>query len=618
MKKITAYLLALLLVLAPSAALAQTPSVAIVAPTESSVIYEGEPLLVKAQLSGDGIYKAVFYLNETKVTAVSYQNMVECKIVGAQGGTNVIRVDAVTAIGTVLATDSVTVTVSANSAPTVAVAAIDGGSTIDLAVTDKLEAVVTDSESNFSEATAYLNDVLVGTYTSDTFDVDIKNAASGENKLVINTVDTYGRTSVYTKTFIAKRSITTSLVNKNFDDYVSGNPSGFTNFVTNKGASFSAETTDDESYGTSLGLKAGTIEESQDVDAHLYLATDTGKQKFVIKASYYFPGNAENEYDATATLYFRAGNGSARELVDFDKNGKFKWYGVANSSTSYSLDTWYDLELYIDTNTGEYTAKLNGTQVVTNTNTHIRDLGISALRFGICTRTQHGAHPASDAGAMVYMDNISVDSIVAVPEISAVYSAGNTSTVDAGVSEICFKLSGNIVGTDILENLSVESEFGTVPVEAVTYDAATAVATVTLGAVVQPNADYSLKIKKGIWLVQDKLKTDSDIRCDFTATPDEVDAVDALFGFSGGKLCFNASIANDSAQAVDAIALMYIYKGNELVSVHTQNVNAAQNATTSFTITGKPLADGERAEAYVFELNNLDNPITVKKYSYSN
>ncbi len=618
MKKIITYLLVLVMLLASSASVLAQTTISIVNPTGASEIYEGESLNIKATLSENSAYKVAFYLNGDWVSTVYASDTPECEITNICAGSNTVRADALSASGTVLATDTVTFSVNANEAPVVSVAGLD--SEIDLSLSDTVSASVTDSEDNFTEAKVFLNGIELGTYTETSFDIDISSAASGENALVIEAVDAYGKKGIFEKIFTAKQEIVQTLVENNFDDYTSGTPAKFTNFVTNKGASYSAVTTEDESYGTSLCLTANTIENSPDVDAHIYLGTDSGKQKFVVKTSYYFPGNADGNHDATATLYFRAGNGSSRELVDFDKNGKLKCYGEAGiKSTTYDLNTWYDMELYIDTRTGMYDVILNGTPVIEGyTNVHIRDLGISAFRFGICTRTGHsGAHPASDVGAKVYMDNISVVSILDVPKIEKVYSEGNTDTVSGGVGEIKAKLSAVIDGSDILENVTLMSEFGEVNITDAVYDSQNLTVTVTTDAEIQPGADYTLIIKEGTKMTS-TLKTVCDIRCGFTAENGDYSVPDGKFEFSDGKITFKGSVDNKTSLPLEAIAVMYVWQENKIVSAYTTAIVATEDRATEFTVTGKPLVKGERASVYVFDADTLEMPVTVKNYSYSN
>ncbi len=625
MKKLLSYILIATVLLLQAAAVAAegTASVTLISPTESSVIYEGEEISVKASLSqAEDAYKVAFYLNGEKATEVYATDALECEIIGAEAGENVIKADALTASGNVIATDSVTVNVSSNESPVVAVSELDGDSIpqISLSETPSLNVSVTDPENNFSEATVYLNGGEIMTATEAEFEVDLSDASSGENLLEINAVDSYGRKAVYAKSFLVERKMEASLLEKDFEDYTSGAPSGFTNFVTNKGASYAAVTTDDDSRGTSLELKSSAAEASQDVDAHLYFGLSDGGTKpvYIVNASYYFPGNDENIHDATATLYFRDKNGSNRELVDFDKNGILKFYGNggsgnAASGMAYDVDTWYDLELIIDTMTGEYSAYLNNEEVIAGkTNTYIRDIGISAFRYGICTRTQH-VHSPSEVGAKVYMDDLSVTSIIDLPTVEKVFSEGNDEGIDGGVSSISAKVSGVLLGTDLAENLTIESELGEVRTKDVTYDSDAGTMNISADYVFQPNANYTLTLKKGI-KITDTLKTTGDIRYRFTVTADEVDAENAEFFFEDGKINFKADIKNDSGEDVSAMAIMYVWRGNEIISAHCQSITAT--ADTEITVTGKPLVKGETVTAYIFEMPDFENPVTVKSYNY--
>ena len=622
MKKIITYLMVIVMLVAtPASVMAQTvaadeTTVLILNPTAETVMYEGESLNVKVSLSGTAPYRVAFYLNGTQASTLYTEEAVNngIEIIGISAGANTIRADALSASGTVLGTGSVTFNVEANGAPVVTVAELDSGEETDFSVTDTLTAEITDGDGNFSESKVFLNGEELGTYAEQSIAIGLSDAASGENILVIEAVDAYGQKGHYEKKFNVKREIENLHVENNFDTYTSGTPTGFTNQVTGKGASYSAVETGDEKYGTSLCLTADAIADSPDVDAHMYVEPGTGKQKFTVKASYYFPGNADGNYDASATLYFRAGNGASRELVDFDKNGKLKWYGTSNGSTTYELNTWYDLELDINRTTGEYDVILNNEKIASATNTHIRDTDISGFRFGICTRTQHNAaHPASDAGAKVYIDNISVTSVIAVPEIESVVADGN---------DISVTLSSAIDGSDIAdiatisEHLLFESEIGPISIKGMQYDSANKKITLTSGAELQPNVDYTVTVKKGT-LITSTLRSDCDIRYAFTAPADAVDVKNDKFILGGGKLNFNADIVNNTDTDIEAVAIMYFWRGNELVSVNLEEITATGNTATPVVVTGKPLVKGEHSTVYIFESSALEKAITVKKYCFS-
>ena len=628
MKKILSYILIATLLLFQAAAVAaeETVSVSLVSPTESSVIYEGEALSVKAAVTqAEDAYKVAFYLNGEKAAQVYSKSSVECEIIGASAGENLLKVEALTAAGQIMATDSVKVIVRENTAPVVTVSALDDENPeIILSETSTVSVSVTDEENNFAEATVFLNGEELITAADAEFDVDLSEAAAGENLLEISAVDACGKKAVYSKSFLVERQMQASLLQEDFESYSGGTPSGFTNFVTNKGAGYAAVTTEDESYGTSLELKTSAAEENADVDAHLYFGVTDGGTKpvYILKASYYFPGNEENEHDATATLYFRDKNGSNRELVDFDKNGKLKFYGnggsgSAASGMAYDLDTWYDLELVIDTLTGEYSAYLNEEEIIAGkVNTYIRDIGISAFRYGICTRTKH-VHSVSDIGARVYVDNLSIESILDLPTVEKVFSDGNNDGVDGGVSDISVKIDGVILGTDVKDNLTIESNLGKIDVKDASYDAASKTILISTDAIFQPNVSYTLTLQKGL-KITDTMKTDGSIRYSFTVEEDDVDAENAEFFFNGGKINFKAEIVNNRTEAVLAMAIIYVWKGNEIVSAHCQNIDVPAGDSGEILVEGKPLVSGETATAYIFEMPDFENAITRKSYTYSN
>lgn len=626
MKKILSYILAVAVwALSAPAVMANTQSVTIISPSEEATLYEGEALKVKAILENAGsVYKVAFSLNAVRVTEVYPQESLECEIKGITAGENVIKVEALTALGEVLSSDSISITVLSNQAPVILVSQLEENTLIDLSVTDSLGVSVSDNENNFKEAKAYLNGKEVLVTQNSEFDIDLSKASSGDNTIEIHAVDTYGKKGVLRKSFSVKRNMETSLLEQSFKDYKGGTPSNFINFVTNKGAAYNSVTIDEENRGTSIELSVSSLEESQDVDAHIYFEVSDGGTKpvYILNTSYYLPGNEENEHDATATLYYRDKNGSNRELVDFDKSGKLKFYGnggtgsAASSAIAYSVDTWYDLKLVIDTLTGEYDVYLNNEPIVEGkTNTHIRDIGISAFRFGVCTRTKHG-HSASDVGGKVCMDDISLVSILTLPSVEKVFSEGNENGVIGGTDEFSVKLTSPVLGTDLEENIIIESEFGEIKAESISYDAENKTINISTDANFQPGASYVLTLKKGI-KITDTLKTNSDIKCSFNVLSDLIDAENGKLDFVNSKPVFSADIVNGTDSQKDVAVIMYVWNGEELVAAHAESFSALAKDTTNVSVTGKPLAKGEHITAYVFELPALENAITVKSYNFS-
>lgn len=596
-------------------------------PQNNQTLHEGEEILCSAQLSGtDDAYKVKIYVDGSLAKEFSAKESLSCSVTGIGSGVHTVRADAEDVLGKVISQTEASVNVEANGAPQISAEMLDGSGkvTIDISEQSFLEVSVSDAENNFSHADVSLNGENIGTFGESSFAVDIGSAAAGDNIIEIAAYDEYGNKSVYEKVFGVKRKIEAVLTENDFEKYSGGTPAGFLNFVTGKGGSYAAVTTDIAERGTSMAMRVEQQATQNDVDPNIHYELPDRFIKYVIEASFMLPGGEGGNYDATATLRCRNSNGSELKILEFSRDGKIRLLGsggelepaAADGEIPYNLNEWYDIKIVLDGSSKKYDLYLNGELAAAN-----RDAagkageGITAVRFAVCNNTQHSAeHTCSEIGASVCLDDIRISSLVDFPKIESVAAASGES-ISGGETDICVKFSGDIADADISKMLSIESEIGSMPIRAAVFNGDDLTLNISAAGVFQPNIGYCLKMKKGT-KISSTIKTDAELQCVFNAEKSAADVAKSRFEYSGGKLEFEADIENTENEAADMLMIMYIWDNDRLVFANSKKISVGGNGTITERISSKPTVKGETAEVFIMKLPELDQPVTVKKFRF--
>lgn len=626
MKKALLTLVLFIMLLIPAGVSAA--GISLLSPQDNQTLHEGEEILCKVQLSSAvNAYKVKIYVDGSFAKELSAKDELSCSIIGIGSGMHTVLAEAADVMGNVLSEASAIINIEAENPPRISVALLDESAepVIDISEQDFAEVSVSDPENNYSHADVVLNGESMGTYSESSFFVDLSQSAAGDNIIKITAYDAYGNKSVYEKVFSVKRKINTVLTENNFENYSGSTPAGFLNFVTNKGGSYKAVTTDDAARGTSMAICVEQQAVQNDVDPNIHFELPDKLIKYAVEAAYLIPGDENGDYNATTTLRCRNSNGSELKILEFSKDGKIHILGsggklnaaAADGTIPYNLNEWYDVRVIVDGNSKKYDFYLNGELLAEN-----RDAagkggeGITAFRFAICNNTQHAAeHACSEIGAKVYIDDIKISSMVDFPAVEKVTSSSGGSII-GGESDICVKLTEPVAESELGGKLSVESELGELPVSSAEFNPDDLTLNVTVGGVFQPNVRYRFKMSKGT-KISSTVKTDKDLYYVFNAEKGAVDVVKSGFAFNGGRLEFEADIESTASGTTDMLMIIYIWEKDRLVFANSKSISVDSVKTITERISSKPLVKGETAEVFILKTPELDKPVSVKRFNFS-
>lgn len=458
----------------------------------------------------------------------------------------------------------------------------------------------------------YINGKLSQTLYTEPYIADFSSKDLGLKEILVKAVDSDGTLlAEYEKKIAVIERTSVSIINNDFSSGLNG--------VETIGAEakggYARLGRYDSEHGDSLLLGTASESDTNDLGPRVGVTLTEARAVYDMEYDICIPKENIEFYQ-----YWRNDSNSINiGVIHFGKDESLTLLGsggtVSDSALqSYERGKWYHIRTVIDASTRRYDLYIDGELQVAGrlANNGANTTGVSEIRFVIYN---YACDDGKVENNYIAIDNLCVTIPVSSPYVVKAVSGLNDSGVLPAASEIYLLLNSAINGENIENSVTLECDNGSIPVDAVRYDAENIAVVITPGADIASSVSYTGVLKKGIALANGALN--SDVSFHFTALPDEVDVVESDFDVIDGNVYFTGETVNGSGLTKTVKLIMSIYSPDGILSsVYAEDIVIPVDGG-SIKSSGYPVSSGDAVCVHLSEYYVIHSPVTETNYFYT-
>lgn len=560
-----------------------------------SEIVEGQTasVAVDAQMQ-EGINCLEIYINGSLYRTILKDSAV-CQLSLAEGVHEIYAV-VVSKTGARQSSETVTVTVSGNTAPSVSFAGYSDSAYFSMNGNCMLTINAEDSDG-IDRVEIYKDDVLAQTLDTPPYSFDASVLGLGNFELRAVAYDIYGKS--------AEKSLSVN-ISSNFESVIFAD----SDFEATSDTSFKSGL----NYSNQRGFcKPGTVDDAH--GASLLMGVNEHNSEFTDgQYSYcqYPVGDNKNivlEYDVNILEKPKSGAKNCVNMgIRYTNATTVTFMNIQNVFSSagkdyvYELNTWYNIKFEINQTQGKYRIYINDELFV--------ESNYDAATYGDMQQFRFYSPVLNDQPCTVALDNIELKAIMYAPTIESVgygdYKAPDT--VDNAAQSVVVYLSDELKAADISpETVKLYNSAGSECDITVAYNETDYTITITPTDGFESNEQYTVVIDKSVRIPSGEI-IGGDIRAEFKTSSDNISVDNVEISASNGNVYAEITVTNPAQQDTDFYVIASIFDGETLEKSMANKYSVSGSVQEEISAEYSDMM-GKTMELYIFD--SLSKPLMM-------
>lgn len=506
---------------------------------------------------------------------------------------------------------SVNVEFVENTAPSVSIDNITGGTVDEEDLPEKIILTATDNEK-LGTVELYIDGTLVKTFTQLPYEYETKGISTGNHTIKAVVYDDGGLSDEDIKNILImpKEGEPTLIFEQYFDNYAGGKPTdtNFSWWQFDNAEVMSADTSREDTDGKAFLIDYENVVGANQQSFINFSKTQNAYNKLLVE----YDVNIKDLGDMTH--YVKIGPTSPHSrgysLVSFD-NSEMTYYknNSGNGTYAYPKNEWLSLSFEIDYLKKEFTFKMKNEQgAVLTQATNQFNSSVEYAQFCLYFPTQAGQK------FKVAFDNFSVSSVDSVPVISQIGQNGDLSqSVTPTAEKISIKLTAALKSESVnKENIALYIGDEEIMIKEVSY--ASMIVSIVPEEKLRSDEKYTVVIKENTQMPLGAVIGEN-VKGTFQTTVGELDLLTSSLIKIGNNSYVSGEFEYNGDSSKSVYIILTVWENNKMTDITvTEKILSKTNKT--FTTNNVELKEGQKAELYVWDSLSSPNVLTTKIYRY--
>lgn len=549
---------------------------------------------VEAQMQ-EGISCLEIYV-DGKLQQTVLKDEAECKLSLSEGEHTIYAV-VVSTTGARQSSDTVTVTVLANTVPAVSFEGYED--TAYFGINDNCNLTVNAQDSDgIDRVEIHVDGELTQTLDTAPYSFDASVLGLGDFELEAVAYDIYGKTG--------KTNITVN-INSNFEsviftdsDFVATSDVKFEsglNYSNQRG--FCKPGTVDDEHGTSLLIGVNEHNSEFTDGQYSYCQYPVGDNKNIVL-----------EYDVNVVEKPKSGAKNCVNMAIRYTNASIvtfmniqNVFSAAGKDYVYELNTWYNIKFEINETQGKYRIYINDELFV--------EANYDAETYGDMQQFRFYSPVLNDQPCTVALDNMELKAVMYAPTIESIGYGEYKSpeAVDNSAESVIVYLSDELKAADISTNtVKLYKSNGTECETTVAYNETDYTITITPAGGFMSNEEYTVVIDKTVRIPSGNA-VGGEIRAVFRTTSNNIVVDNVEISASNGSVFAEITVTNPNKNDTEFYVVSSLFNGETLEKSVADKFSIAGLASNNVVSTEYSGMMGKTMELYIFD--SLNKPVMM-------